>query len=84
MPKYVKRDNNLDVDMALRIIEELENNNPQKPWTVVSRVTREDEDSDDIRTNLRILTLKGYIMIDADGGLFVDNRMDFREDYIIE
>lgn len=79
----VKERENINVDKALRLIRELEENGPMKPWTLVSRVKAEDEEFEEIRINvLKPLALKGYIMPDADGDIYVDSRRNFRQDYV--
>ena len=80
--EYVDRER-LDVDAALRLLTELEESDPMKPWTLISRVKTKDEDFDTLRTEaLKPLTLKGYITPNANGDLRVDSRKDFREDYL--
>lgn len=72
----------LDVDIALRLITELEESNPMKPWTLLSRV-KKDESTDTLRVEaLKPLMLKGYITTNVDGDLRIDKRRDFREDYL--
>ena len=80
--EYVDPDS-LDVDTALRLLTELEESDPMKPWTLLSRVETEDEDVDTLRVKaLKPLILKGYITPNADGDLRIDKRRDFREDYL--
>lgn len=82
--KRVERDT-IDVQKALRFLSELEESGPMKPWTLVSRVKKEDEDFDELKTNvLKPLTMKGYITPNADGDLYVDHRMNFQEDYVVQ
>lgn len=80
-----KEKDKLDIDKALRIIEELESSGSMKPWTLISRVREDDEDHHDLRVNvLKPLVLKGYITPDADGDIYIDSRMSFRQDYQVE
>jgi hypothetical protein len=82
--QWVERET-LNVQKACRILNELEENGPMKPWTVLSSVVRENEDRDELRVDvLKPLTLKGYITPNADGDLYVDERMDFYNDYVVE
>lgn len=87
MPDFIRRKekNKINEEKALRMIGELESNGPMKPWTLISRVRREDEDHHKLRVNvLKPLTLKGYITPNADGDIYVDDQMSFRQDHRAE
>lgn len=82
MVSYVSRDE-IDVEKALRVLAVLDENERLYPWTVVSRAVNESEDVDSFRMDvLKPLVLEGYVMVDADGRLFIDERSDFKSDYL--
>jgi len=87
VPDFIRRKekDRIDEEKALRMIGELESNGPMKPWTLISRVRREDEDHHELRVNvLKPLTLKGCITPNADGDIYLDDWMSFRQDYRVE
>ncbi|WP_049900443.1 hypothetical protein [Halococcus agarilyticus] len=59
----------LDEDIAAELMDLIEEN-PAKPWTIVSRVSNQlDQNPDQVRETLRQLTLQGEVTPTADGDL---------------
>lgn len=80
MVRYADRET-IDVEKATRVLDVVESERLY-PWTVVSRAINDDEDQSEFRmTVLKPLVLEGYLMIDADGRLYIDERYDFESDY---
>jgi negative regulator of sigma E activity len=71
-PSFMRRkesETELDEDIVAQLIAQLEEE-PAKPWTVVSRVSDQlDQDPDEVRETLRQLALQGKITPTADGDL---------------
>lgn len=68
-PSYVSRRSDRDKDIVDHLIRRAQED-PAKPWTIVSDVAREeDENPDMVRNLLRQLTLEGKLTPTADGDL---------------
>jgi len=81
MVKYVERES-IDTEKAVEMIELVEEEEAMYPWNIVAKVLEEDEEEDDVRMGvLKPLVKNGYLMVNADGKIIIDERNNFFEDY---